>query len=116
MSNEGGWEPWWYKMDWNDTSLLKDHYYYLVTVPHYDTPMKAKWHADPGLEHWEILGVKVGYGKYISVYAHQWDASDDHKVIAWMHLPEVYHEENGIQHHHIDSDNPFGATIKEEKQ
>ena len=38
----------WHKMDWEDTSQLQDHYFYLVTYRGLKTPMKAKWHAEMG--------------------------------------------------------------------
>ena len=82
----------WHKMDWLDTSALKDHYYYLVTIPFFETPMKAKWHVEGA---WEIFGVPTKvHGECVCKYCHEWDKDDDDmRVIAWMDIPEVYKEE-----------------------
>lgn len=89
VNNEGEWSPWWHKMDWEDTSLLDDHYFYLVTIPYFQTPMKAKWHND--ICHWEIFGVPTGIpGQCRCMYVDEWETDSDMRVIAWMHLPEVY--------------------------
>lgn len=87
----------WHKMDWNKTDELKDHCFYLVTHKDYKTPMKAKWHSDAG-GIWEIRGCPVVYTgidddvtAFTSRYEFAWD--DDHLVLAWMEMPELYKEE-----------------------
>lgn len=84
----------WHKMDWNDTSMLQDHYYYLVTIPFFETPMKAKWHSEMG-GHWEVFGVPMGNpGECGCTYHYEWEEDDDERVIAWMEMPDVYKEDS----------------------
>lgn len=80
----------WHKMDWNDISQLQDHYYYLVTHKNYKTPMKAKWHSENG-GCWEVLGCWGGDFHQFSDYDYSWD---NHVVLAWMDLPDIYREED----------------------
>ena len=79
-------EQLWHRMDWDKYSGLENHFYYLVTIPEFGTPMKAKWH-DEG--YWEVLGIKSipGWGKYVYPYD-----EENSNVVAWMDLPEVYGE------------------------
>ena len=63
---------------------LKDHYYYLVTHRKYKTPMKAKWHSENG-------GAFEVYCHNGSEFWYSWDP--DNPIIAWMEMPEIYHDE-----------------------
>ena len=80
----------WHKMDWNDTSLLQDHFYYLVTHKGYKTPMKAKWHNDMG-GIWEVIGTTYGFdvGKE---YWYSWET--ENPILAWMEMPDIWKEDS----------------------
>lgn len=73
----GKWHPYDPKKSGTEQGLL-DHFYYLVTHRDYDTPLKAKWHAE-GL--WVVIGFTPQY---------VWDWYEDQPVIAWMELPDIY--------------------------
>ena len=74
----------WHEFDWDDTSKLKDHYFYLVTHKKYETPMKAKWHEEGA---WEIISSLCNQYDYVEPW-------DEKFVIAWMELPKCYKEEH----------------------
>lgn len=75
----------WNKMDWDNASgILKNHYYYMLTVKGFGTPMKGKWHHEMA-PYWEIHTE----GKTIVEYI--WDhEKGDEKVIAWAEMPEIF--------------------------
>ena len=75
----------WHKYPSDDDSLLKDHYFYLVTHKDFGTPMKAKYHSD--VEEFEVY---IG-GINNNEYWQPWDP--DNPIIAWMELPDIYKEE-----------------------
>ena len=82
----------WHKMDWEDTSQLQDHYFYLVTYRGLKTPMKAKWHAEMG-GCWEVRGIP--YLKKLSIeYWYPWE--ENNPIIAWMDIPDIYHKEDEV--------------------
>ena len=68
----------WNKFDPMDDDKLKDHWYYLIAMEGYETPMKAKWHSD--LNMFEVKGVNR------AVY--------NDEIRAWMEMPEMPNEKD----------------------
>lgn len=81
----------WHKMNWEDTSELKDHYYYLVTHTDYGTPMKAKWHNEAG-GCFEVIGVPKSLHEYDVEFVWSYESEDHNPIIAWMEMPDIYKE------------------------
>lgn len=74
---------------WNKLSetedMLKDHYYYLVAVPMYKTPMKAKYHIDERLQ---LLGTGAWGDETMNILQYEFNKMP----IYWMELPEMPEE------------------------
>ena len=86
------WHPYDPKINGKDQGL-QNHFYYLVTHKKYGTPMKAKWH-DEGC--WEVIGETSEKNPFCYESGHYWDWEENHPILAWMDLPDVYKEEKPL--------------------
>lgn len=72
--------------EWFEDDRLQDHYFYLVAHKKFATPMKAKYHDDGGMRHFQIMSVSNDIctrHNFDNVYS--WDDSITH----WMELPDM---------------------------
>lgn len=72
--------------EWFEDDRLQDHYFYLVAHKKFATPMKAKYHDDGGMRHFQIMSASNDIctrHNFDDVYS--WDDSITH----WMELPDL---------------------------
>lgn len=83
----GTWIPLEYiDWEWIEDERLKDHHFYLVAHKAFSTPIKAKYHDDGGMRHFQIMSVPnvIRTGDYFDE-EYPWNDNITH----WMELPDM---------------------------